>query len=156
MRPARDAAVLCCGALIAGLLFASDAEARAEEWRFIAQDGPVRVAVDAGSFGGPDAARTFRSVLIPVEPGDPYAWLVVDATIDCEARTIRGLRISAHDPQGAVLGQRDLPPDINPVSESDGTETVARAACDGEALTGRSFPSLGAFSAWARSAGANP
>lgn len=143
-------------AVVAGLLVVSAARAEAEEWRFIVQDGPVRVAVDPGSFGGPNSARTFRSVLIPVQPGDPYAWLVVDATIDCEARTIRGLRMSAHDPQGVVLGQRDLPPDSNPVKDSDGTATVANAACDGVALTGRSFPSVSAFSVWVRTGGANP
>lgn len=132
------------------LSVASAAAAHAEEWRYLAQDGPVEVAVDVHSFSGPSTRRTVRSVLVPVGADDPFAYLVVNATIDCDARTITGVSMNAHDPQGSLLGRRDLPPETEPVKEADGTASLANASCEGVDLTGRAFASIGDFTAWAK------
>ncbi len=139
-------AALVVAALSAG---SGVAAAQTGEWRHIGQDGPVEVAVDIASFSGPQSRRTVRSILVPMSAGDGFDYLIVDATIDCEARTITGVSISAHDPQGLLLGRRDLPPESAAVKESDGTAALADASCDGVELTGRSFTSVAAFTAWA-------
>ena len=142
-------------AVLGGALFAtSAASAQAEDWRYLAKDGPVAVAVDVDSFGGPGTRRTVRSALVPMEAGDAYGWLVVDAVIDCGSRTISGVRISLHDEQGGLSEQLDVPPESNAVKQADGTEALANASCDGVELTGRAFTSVGAFAAWVKDGGA--
>lgn len=137
-------------ALAALLMFsAAGAAAQTEDWRLLDQDGPVDVAVDADSFSGPPDRRAVRSAMVPREAGDPFAYLIVDVVIDCTGRTINAVAMSARDGGGAVLWHRDLAPEIEPVTEADGTAATARAACEGAEISETRFESAPAFAAWA-------
>ena len=125
------------------------AAAQIGDWRLLAQDGPVDVAVDVGSFSGPPDRRAARTVMVPREEGDPFAYLIVDVVIDSDARTISAVAMAAHDAGGEVLQRRNLPPETTPVSESDGTASTARAACEGADIGEIGFESAPAFVAWA-------
>ncbi|HZW16183.1 MAG TPA: hypothetical protein VFF66_08015 [Brevundimonas sp.] len=136
--------------LAAVLIFgATGAAAQTEDWRLLAQDGPVDVAVDVASFSGPPDRRTVRSAMVSREEDDPFAYLIVDVVIDCTARTISAEAMSARDVGGAVLRQQDLPPETAPVNEADGTAATARAACEGAEISQTRFESAPAFAAWA-------
>ncbi len=142
--------ILKVALVTAVLSAASGGAAHAQEWRYLARDGHVEVAIDVDSFSGPQTHRTAQSVIVSTEAGDPFGYLIVAATIDCRARTITGVSISAHDQQGLLLDKRDLPPETDSVQEAGGTATLANAACDGVELTGRSFGSADAFAAWVK------
>lgn len=131
------------------LLGATGAAAQTGDWRLLDQGGSLDVAVDVASFSGPREGRALRSAMVSREDGEPFAYLIVDVVIDCDARTINAVAMAAHDAAGELLQRRDLPPEIAPVSESDGTAATARAACEGAEISETRFESASAFAAWA-------
>jgi hypothetical protein len=131
------------------MLGATGAAAQTEDWRLLGQDGPVDVAVDVDSFGGPPDRRTVRSAMVSRDEGDPFAYLIVDVVIDCTARTVSAVAMSARDVGGAVLREQQLAPETAPVNEADGTAATARAACEGAEISQTRFQSAPAFAAWA-------
>lgn len=127
---------------------ATAAAAQTGDWRFLGEDGPVDVALDVMSFSGPADSRTARSVIVTRDGSDPFAYLIVEVVIDCGARTINAVAMTAHDIDGALLRRQDLPPEIVPVTEADGTARTAGAACEGAEVSDTRFESPRAFAEW--------
>lgn len=140
--------VLAAALAVTLMAGATATAAQTGDWRFLGEDGPVDVALDVLGFSGPPDRRTARSVIVTRDGSDPFAYLIVDVVIDCGARTINALAMTAHDIDGTMLRRQELPSEIVPVTESDGTAATAGAACEGAEVSGTRFGSPRAFAEW--------
>jgi hypothetical protein len=53
----------------------------------------------------------------------------------------------AYGRDGALLQGSDIPEEVTPISEEDGTEGLRQALCDGRPPAGERYPSIDAFRA---------
>jgi len=122
------------------------------DWREVDQDNDFHAALDMSSISGPLTARTARSVGVFTDPVGSSGYMIIDVVIDCVALTVSGQGGAFFGMDGTLIEQIDGPLETAPISEEDGTLVLARAVCDGEPPTSRSFESAQAYALSVRNA----
>ena len=116
-------------AVAAALIFVTAAPANAENWQdFGADEDGTTASLDTDSIQASGTLRTFAmKYVVPAIPS--VAYTIIRQRVDCSARTVALLHMTAYDKNNEVMVDQDTNQPANPVRPGTKGETVFNKVC---------------------------
>ncbi len=117
------------------------------DWRPMSTQPRFRMAWDAGNVERDGVFRTVHAARAGGMDEVPGSYLVTRLRIDCETRQAKPLWPALLASSGANIFGQSVSEEFALYGPESGAARIAAVACDGEPLTGESFPTDEAFAA---------